>query len=629
MVCEKCGAQMGDADKFCEQCGWKVPEVAEAPVAEEAPAAETAPVAEEAPAAETAPVAEEAPAAEATPAVEEAPAAAAAPVAEEAPMATATETKEKTKKGLSGKALGLTIGGIALVLVLVIVFCSSSMAHFFKKTFSSPEEYYSYIEKQQAEELVDMYMATYENYVLDLLTITDKSLEADVSAELSEDVRDLLGYSGMDFSWLESANIGVKVNAKDMGISGDLALAINGVDVVSANAILDLNEEGFYLQIPELNKTYLGAEFDDMGIELDLDEEDWAMFETIAQYMPASKDLDALLTKYIGIALDCVEDVDKDKDELKAGDISQKCTVLEVTYDAETVLAMAEAILNEALEDKDLEKVVKETLAVAEEFGEDVDVDDAYDNLLETMEEALESVEDTSADDMGDAEILMVLYVNSKGEVVGRELEAPGMKMAFAMPKKGSDFGYEYVMEYEEYGETMKMTMEGEGKDKGGKLSGEFEVKYDTYALADVIIDGYDMDAAKEGKFIGSYTISLSESLKKLMADYGGDAAAVSMLMDYSLVIDMNITPDNAELAITVNDGEDMFAKLAVTGKDGKGSKVSVPSEKNVVDMTDSDDVEDWLDEVDWDKLLEKLEDKVGVEGDYVDALEDAIDSMQ
>ncbi len=583
MFCEKCGTQMGDTDKFCEQCGWMVPE--------EAPAAEEAPVVEE------------------TPVVEEAPVVAEAPV------------QSDKKKGLTGKSLGLVIGGVALVVVLVLVFCSSSLAHFFKKTFASPEEYYSYIEKQQAEELIGMYMAYYDNYVMDLLSITDKSVQADVSVELSDELRDLLGYSGADFSWLESVNIGVNANAKDLGISGGLELAINGVDVISANTIIDGNEEGVYFQIPELNKTYIGAEFDDMDISFD--EDDWEMFETIAQYMPASKELDALLTKYAGIALDCVEDVEMDSDELKAAGISQKCTVLEVTIDTDTVQAMAEAVLEEMVEDKDLEKLLKDTLAMAEEFGEDVDVDDAYDNFIENLEDALDDVDEI---DMDDEEILMVLYVNNKGEVIGREIEMPGMKMTFAMPKQGSKFGYEYVMEMDDYGDTMKMVVEGEGKEVGSKLSGEFEIKVDTYSIIDMVIEGYNMDKAKKGEFVGSYTIKPSKALGTLLS--AADMPAASAILDYSITVDMDMNADSSKFAMTVNDGDEALLKLAVSAKEGKGSKVSAPAEKNVVDLTDSDDLEDWLDEIDWDKFLEKLEDKVGVEGDYVDMLEDAIDSM-
>ena len=648
MICEKCGAQMGDGDKFCEQCGWKAPEAAEpvvaeeTPVVEETPAAEEAPVVEEAPAAEEAPVAEETPAAEEAPVAEEAPAVEEAPVAEEAPVteevpvvveptpvAVETPVVEEApvaaKKGLSGKAIGLAVGAVAAVLVLVLVCCSTSMAHFFKKTFSSPEKYFSYIMKQQSEEVIDMYMAYYDNYLLDLLTITDKSMEADVTVELSEDVRELMGYSGVDFEWLESATIGINANVKDMAIGAGLDLAINGVDVISGNATIDCEEEEVYLQVPELNKTYFGASFKDMDISID--EDDWEKFEAISKYMPASKDLDKLLTKYIGIALDCVEDVEKDSDELKAGDISQKCTVLEVTIDTDTVQAMSEAVLEEMLEDKDLEKLLKETLAVAEEFGEDVDVEDAYDEFIEGIEDALDNIDSI---DMGDEEILLVLYVNNKGEVIGTDMEMPGMKLTFAMPKKGSNFGYEYILEMEEYGETMKMIMEGSGKEKGGKLSGEFSVKVNTYSIIDMVIEDYDMDAAKEGKAKGSYTISPSKSLGTLLTmATGSDASIVSTLLDYSITVDMDVDYNKANVAIIVNDGDEEIVKITVTGKDGKGSKVSIPSSKNVLDITDSDDIEDWLDEVDWDKFFKKLEDKVGVEGDYVDMLEDAIDSMQ
>jgi hypothetical protein len=70
------------------------------------------------------------------------------------------------------------------------------------KTFDSPEKYYSYIEGQQAEEVIDTYMLYYEEYLVNtLFNINDKSMEANITVELSEDLRELLGVSGVDFEW--------------------------------------------------------------------------------------------------------------------------------------------------------------------------------------------------------------------------------------------------------------------------------------------------------------------------------------------------------------------------------------------------------------------------------------------
>lgn len=604
MFCEKCGSPIEEGSKFCEKCGSRVEPAATEGTAETQELKEAV---QEPKVAENVGETKEPKVAEEVEAVQE--------------SKTEASKSEKPKKG--GKKF-IIIGAVAVV-VLVLLFSSSSLAHFFMSNFASPEKYYQYIAKQQAEEVIDTYMVYYENYVLDLLSITDKSMEADVTVELGEDMQDLLGYAGVDLSWLDNVTLGVNANAKNLGISGGLELAVNKTDVLSVNAIMDCNEEEVYLQIPELNKTYLGASFSDLGIEFD--DEYWEMFESISKYMPASKDLDKLLTKYAEIALECIEDVEKDKETLKAEGISQKCTALEVTIDSDTLQDMLEAVLEEMSEDKDLEDLVKKTLEVSEEFDADLDVDDAYDEFLDLIDEMLDDIDDV---DMGDEEIVMTLYVNSKGEVIGSEMEMTGMTVSYAMPKQGSKFGFEYVIEYSDYYDEVKISIEGSGKESGSKLSGEFEVKVDTYSVLDVVVEDYDVDKAKKGELVGSFTISPSKSLETLLSAMGTSSYyssyIASMLEDYSVTIDSDMDADGGSMAISVNDGKDMLVKLSVNMKEGKGSKISTPSSKNVLDLTDSDDLEDWIDDIDWDSLLDKLEDKVGVDDDYVDMLEDVID---
>ncbi len=637
MFCEECGKQIADGDKFCDQCGWKVPEaeapaVEEAPVVEEAPAVEETPAAEEAPAVEEAPVAEEAPAVEEAPVVEETPVVNATPVAApiEAPVAPVVaeapkaEKPKKEKKG-SGKAAFLVIATVVIVIGLLIAFNYKALANFAHKTFDSPEKYYAYIEGQQVEEIVDTYMLYYDEYFVNtLFAMNDKSVEANISVEFSEDLRDLMSMSGVDFDWLEAANIGMNMSMTEDGMSMGIKGGANKVDLASMNILMDFADEMMYMQVPELNKTYMGADFGDADISID--EDMWEQYDALKQYIPESKELRKLLVKYANIALGAVEDVDKSTEKVKVGDITQNSTALEVTFDSDTVQAMLEAVLEEMLEDKDLEKLFVKVMGMAEEVDYPVDPDDMYDQFIETVEEALDNIEDF---DMGDFEMVMIVYVDGEGNVIGREVEAEGMKVTYLMPEKGSKFEMEYAIEMEEYGEIIDISLEGAGKKKGNKISGEFEVKYEGISFADIVVDGYDIEKAKKGESVGSFTISASKSLKKLTDSSlsSSDAALAATIMEYSLQIDMDTDLKGGTVSFTVLDGEDVFAKLTVEAKTGKGTKLSVPSDKDVLDPNDEDDMEEWVEGVDWDKFIKTLE-KAEIPDDYIEELEDLIDEL-
>ena len=623
MFCEECGKQIADGDKFCDQCGWKVPEaenavVEEAPAVEETPAVEEAPAAEEAPVAEEASVVEEAPVAEPTPAP-------AAPVAEEAPKAEKPKKEKKEKKG-AGKAAFLIIATVVVVIGLLIALNFKSLANLAHKTFDSPEKYYAYIEGQQVEEIVDTYMLYYDEYIVNtLFSINDKSFEANVGVELSEDLRDLLGMSGEDFDWLEAVNLGFNFNMNEDGIGFGLKGGANKVDIASLNAVASFEDEMLYMQVPELSKKYLGASFEDSDIEID--EDLWEMYDALKQYIPESKELRNLLVKYSNIALGAIEDVDKSSDKVKVGDITQKCTALEVTIDSDTVQAMLEAVLEEVVEDKDLKKLFTKVAGLAEEFDYPVDADELYDQLIEVAEEALDNIDEL---DMGDMEIVMIVYVDGDGNVIGREIEMEGVKVSFLMPEKGSNFEMEYVIEMENYYETIEMSVEGEGKKKGDKISGEFTVKYGSYSLVDVVVEGYDLEKAKKGEFVGSFTISANKSLKTLTDSYlsTSEATMAATIMEYSLKVDVDTNLKGGTIALTILDGKDEFAKITLDVKTDKGSKMSVPSSKDVYDAEDEDDIEDWVKEADWDKLIKTLE-KAEVPDEYIEMLEEAVEELE
>lgn len=646
MFCEQCGSQIADGDLFCQECGWKV--TAEA--ATETVAAEAEATAENV-ATEAAATAE-AVATEAKDAVAEVAEPVVATVTE-SPVSTTQEnsfwtgtgaassmaamtTKTDAPKKKSGKKWIVVLAVLALIGILVAV-NFSRIVNFFHKTFSSPEEYYQYIEAKQVDEMVDTYMNGYDTY-LEMLSMESTNSSIDFTVELGDDLRDIIEMADVEVEWLESVNLGLDVNYKDEILKIAAMAGLNDVDILSGNVILDFAEEDMYMQIPELSEKYVGASFEDLDIEYD--EEMFEIFDLIKKYMPESKDLEELLSKYITLVVEQLDDVEEETVKLEVGDVSQKCTALEVTIDTETAQKIAEAVLKEISEDKDLKKMFDHVMGMAEEVGYPADTDEIYDEFLEIVDYALENIEEL---DMGEEEIVMTVYVNGKGEVIGREIEVAGAKFRYAMPQEGSKFEMECYVEIpdlfgsvayesgydEEYEpEMLKVGIEGEGKKKGNKITGEFVVEYDSNALLNINVEGYDVKKAKNGEMVGTFTFTLPKSLKSMLSEQGGsEVAMLAGFLDYGIEIDMDTDSDGGTVSIAIVDDEEFLVKLTMEAESGKGEKVSVPSSKNVVDPMDEDEMEEWVEDFDWDGLIKKL-DKAKVDEEYIEMLEDLVDEM-
>lgn len=677
MFCEQCGTQIADGDLFCQECGWKVTvetvaidlnasaeaekaenvtdgqqffsapdkdelagtavsQTAEDPVVQAAPVQTETPVRTEQPVQITTPVQAAAAAANSFWTNENA-----VPpmVGNSTPVV--NKPKKKSKKGWL-----IALGVVAVIGVLVAV-NFARIENFFRKTFSSSEEYYQFVEAKQVETLVDAYMNGYDSY-MDMLSMDDKSYSVDMTLELGSELKSLMRVTGVDLSWLESANLAVDTNFKDEVFEIASVIGVNDVDILSGNIIVDYEDENMYMQLPELNELYIGASFEDAGMDGEVFEETFEIFEAYQEFLPESDALEELLTKYITLALEQIDDVEEKDTTLEVGDVSQKCTALEITIDTETVQKMAEAVLEEVSKDKDLEDMVKKAMEMSEEMGmadPDMDADDMYDEFLDEVDSALERIDEI---DMGDVEILMTVYVNGKGEVIGREIEAEDFKFRYAMPVSGSSFEMECYVETPNYGgssaaavrldedyydyededdepEIFRMGIEGKGKLKGNKITGDFTIKDNAMSYVDVKVEGYNIKKAKDGEMVGTFTFTLSKDMKSMLKDSG--SMALAGYLNYGLEIDMDTDSDGGTVSFALVNDEEFLVKLTMESDSGKGEKVSIPSSKNVIDAMDEDELEEWVEDIEWDDIIKKLE-KADVDDDYIEMFEELIEEL-
>lgn len=506
----------------------------------------------------------------------------------------------------------------AVIVVLVLVLCNLRVAaNFLRRTFSSPESYYHYVEKKTVEDASADFAEMYGRYFLDNLDTSGKSVSAQIDVKMGEGGQDLLDFAdlaGVDMSWLESASFTMNSSVSKEAISLGLKAALNGVNIISGNAVVDLEEEALYLQLPEVNKRYMGVEFDtsDLG---DM-EEMWELYETLEKVCPDQKEAQQLVNRYFTTAIECVDDVTKKKSVLEAGDIEQKCTVLTVTLDEETAQKVMIAVLTQMKDDKDIEKIIKNVMAeetlVEELYLDDMSPEEAYEEFQDWVDEGLEYLEDY--DDYSDDKIKMKVYVNNKGEIVGRTITAEDTTIKMLMPEKGKKFGYELSYKDSYYDESMAVT--GNGTRSGDKIDGEFALEYNDISMADISVKDFNTKDARKGIINGKMTWKLSEDIE----DYTGYVSGMSMIQKITVTTDFKSDKNSSKCNIGVSMKDKNLVDIMISYSKEKGYKGADPGSDAVM-IDDEDDLIKWGKDFNLNGLTDALK-EANVPSEVTDSLE-------
>ncbi len=524
----------------------------------------------------------------------------------------------------------LLIACIAAAAVLVLLVANGArINNFLHRTFSSPEKYYQFVEKKTVEELAEHAGYWYDSYVLDSLNFYNKSVEGELALELGEDGQEfvgLLGLAGVDVSWLESMVIGVDTAVKDDTVAVGSFLSLNGSDILSGNLKMDMKKGVAYFQIPELNKTYLGIDMAEEGYG-SYDSDLLAEFQEVNRKMlrayPDQAKVEKLLKRYMLLALECVDDVSKSKEVLKVEGIEQKCTVLKVTLDADTLQDMAEAVLTEMRDDKEIKAIMKSVLeASSEAVDENVDFDDAYEEFQDMIDDMLDELEYLS---YLESDVVMKVYVDGKGEIKGRSIDLGYASVRSLMPEKGNKFGYEFSGEV--YGMTVKLT--GSGKTSGDKISGDFQVKYNGASLIEIVTKKLDIEELKDGRMNGRIEVKAASKIGSII----GSVPGLSIIEEMQINMDFESSKNASSCKIGFVYEDQDIGSLAVSIKTGNGSKATIPSGNNTIMMEDEDDLERWLEGVKLNNLINSLKkadipSKITDSLDGVEDLEDLYDAL-
>ena len=471
---------------------------------------------------------------------------------------------------------------------------------------------YKETEKADFAKMIEEFGADYAKSLSEMDTEEVKG-NAEIKVSLEDGGKAILGMlSPVDISWLADASISGNVSMSDKSMTEFMDVNVNGTKICTIEYYFDTENSEIYMRIPELSDGYIKMNMEQMTQEaveeadqeldssfttsLDLADSMNSYFSTL-ENLPEADLVTSILTRYTDIIFDNVADAENPgAQEAVAGDVSQELSVLEGHVTQAEALPMFQQILDTAKSDEELKGLI-ETWTEAMN-----DPDYTYETFLEAIED-MEKDLDTEADETDESGFILRAWVDSDGEVVGRQ---------FLLNDEQEEelFGYLCTADGDKRGFSMqlgsgddKVAIEGSGELKGDLLSGTYTISSGEADAAVIDVTDYDTKAVQDGIWKGTYTISGAP-----VEDEDGNSYDPFGGMQLIFTAD-GADEDSIDWNLAIAAGGATLGSVSLTGGNGGEAlaAVDVASLTDVYDFSNDDEIEAYTASMNMDAITENL----------------------
>ena len=481
-----------------------------------------------------------------------------------------------------------------------------------QKDFPSPLEFYRAVEQRRAQELMSFRNLTeYSAALQDGFSRNELLLNLDQSA-LDQDLRDYLTESvGMDLSWFKSLSFGYAVGRQEDLRQADMILRLNDTDLLSITGVVDPATADVYFSVPLLNEEWAKFNYlelaEQFGAPVDLQE-----LSAAISFSP--EELNAMILRYHELVLNNVEKVELRDETITVGGIENACSIASVKLEGEDLLRVAKACVDAAAEDPSAEKLVYYILNLTgTETGSFADFHEAY---PQRIREAREKLDATTPEDMDNASALMDVYIDQKGEILGRRLDLQSngetdYLFSYLTARDGDKLGMEAEFASADQ-EAVRISGSG-SLTQEGKLNGSFLISAHTVDDRNGEREELDIPVftanvngtlSKEG-FLGDVElIPTQELLDKACEDLGADTPEpiLNLVRSLTLFVSNRSTQEKLDLLCVLRSSGKDLATLTVLGESQEPFAITAPA--------DSVDLDTWTGSIGFaalTKIMNKL----------------------
>lgn len=499
------------------------------------------------------------------------------------------------------------------VIALVVIFAISNFAYAknaVMKMLMTPEEYLAYVVSSGSEEFFDTFtenLETAKGYV-------EEGIGTSTKAEFKkyDGLESVLFDAGFDdaaefVEWIRNIILSLDVNHKDDLIGAGIGVELNDIDLGEVNAAVDMKEMMAYYGTPEYGPKYFSKKLDNDNGDGGKCVEFVKKANKVIGAMPNKEEAGTLLTKYLTVVLNSIEEVGQEEKLISADEVCQNVTKLTVEFDEKEAKNFTVNFLKEVKDDKELRTILD---SVVEATGKDVLV--FWDN-----------VNDVIANEGGlNTDIAFDILVNGNGEIAGFTVVAEEVTVETYVAEAGNKFGYFFEVDTGDD----RLCLEGSGKKFGNKISGEFDLSVMGIHILDIEITDLDIKRLKEGFFDGRITVECTEEFEDVRFDkFGIDSDVIETLSLLKFTIKSSQKAvDKWAWKIYFEYDEEAVLEFEVKGGTEDFEVVKVPTD--YIDVNNQAEVQEWAKSFEFDKIIEKL-DEAKLTDEYVDWLEEKVET--
>ena len=533
--------------------------------------------------------------------------------------------KQKTKKPLRK---WLVCAAAAAVTVLVgIGVLTGGISGFFARLTKSDAEYAQYLLQKDTDAVFRMLDAVGAGETADRKQTEQICLS--LTGEGRDQIYRMYGRD-VDLDWLKSVSLELFSDTSGDRSALGAELSLNNNKIVSGQAVLDNAEKQIYLSSDELLDDDILLD----PVELYGSSFSWnsliriknplsavllptlitgtvarygaaayatgsTVWSTAASILTAPEERE-LLQKYLNIAFENMNNVQKQPTVLSIGDRSQKCTEYRIIMDAATIANAVRAMVDSAKTDKALRTVLYESLQVTaeryKELGYDYDIDEALDAFYESLDDLKEDAEGLTESSFFDDTYRsrLSLYVTGNGQIIGRAFSCADpdeFSVSVRAVSVEKNFSFDLTAKECSFGDAYEVfRLTGGGIRTGSAVSGSLRFRVDGEDLLEIEIQNADLAKLRRGKLSGTYTLipvgeELIYEIADLLDSYEDLAESLSLAVTLS-----GDTDDCAVSAALQRDGTAL-----ITGdfrlQKSKSKKIALPTRTVPVESVASDDL--------------------------------------